>query len=418
MARWHIASRVDHPDPADANVLALADLDGGADTLVLVSAGAPTAFGFGVALAEPGAIEAVLTGVSIDLIGLRLDLGRDGPAVLDRLAAFLGSRAHPPAYLDLGLDPVSWLAQDGMQAGDWPAVAQDLARRVSDLDARGFSGPKLRADGRSWHAAGASDAQELALVVASGVLYLRTLDDAGIDLDRARSSVSFGLTAESDLVATIAKFRALRRLWAAVEVACGLEPRPIQIHGDTAWRSMTAVSSHTNIVRAAAATVAAVLGGADGMTVLPYTLPLGLPESDARRIARNTQHVLAEESQLWRVADPAVGAEVIETATQVLGEAAWAEVQTIEREGGLAASLLDGRIQRRVGAARQARHDRLAGGEEILVGANRFAAGPETPPTVLAVERRAPAARDGWPAITPWPSARSAEPFERNGAGR
>ena len=417
MGRWRIASRVDHPDLAEANALALADLDGGADTLVLVSAGAPTAYGFGVSLAEPGAVETVLAGVSLDLIGVRLDLGRDGTAIVDRLMAHIGHVGYPPATLDLGLDPVSCLAHDGILPGDWPAVAHDLPRRIGELDTRGFVGPKLRADGRTWHAAGATDAQELAAVVAAAVLYLRALEAGGIGLHQARSSVSFGLVADRDLVATLAKVRALPRLWSSVEVACGLEPRAIHVHADTAWRSMTAVSSHTNIVRSAAATAAAALAGADGVTVLPHTQPLGLPDADARRIARNTQHVLAEESQLWRVADPAAGADVVEAATRGLCDKAWAEVQTIEREGGLVTSLIDGRIQQRVEAERQARHDRLVGGEEILVGVTRYADEADTTPVVLPVESRA-VLPPGDRLADPMPMARSSATFEATRASR
>ncbi|MCZ3353389.1 methylmalonyl-CoA mutase family protein, partial [Acinetobacter baumannii] len=96
------------------------------------------------------------------------------------------------------------------------------------------------------------------------------------------------------------KFRALRRLWARIEQACGLEPRPLRLHAETAWRMMTRRDPFVNILRTGMAAASAGMGGADAVTVLPYTQALGLPDAFARRVARNSQIVLLEESHLAR----------------------------------------------------------------------------------------------------------------------
>ena len=132
----------------------------------------------------------------------------------------------------------------------------------------------------------------------------------------------------------MAKFRALRLLWARVEQACGLAPKPVFIAAETAWRMLTQRDPYVNMLRATMATFAAGLAGANAITVLPHTLALGLPDAFARRVARNTQLVLLEESNLAKVSDPAAGSGGIESLTRELCETAWALFQEIEKAGG------------------------------------------------------------------------------------
>ena len=108
-----------------------------------------------------------------------------------------------------------------------------------------------------------------------------------------------------DRHSSIAKFRAMRLMWRRVLDAAGLPDAPLKLHAETSWRMMAVKDPHTNILRATAAVFGAGLGGADSITVLPFSLAQGLPNAFARRVARNVQNVLAEESNLWRVADPA-----------------------------------------------------------------------------------------------------------------
>ena len=133
----------------------------------------------------------------------------------------------------------------------------------------------------------------------------------------------------------MAKFRAARKLWARVEQACALTPKPLVIAAETAWRMMTKHDPYVNMLRTTIAVAAAGLGGADSITVLPHTAPLGLPDAFARRVARNTQLVLLEESNLARVGDPAAGSGALEAMTHELCTAAWAAFREIEQAGGV-----------------------------------------------------------------------------------
>ena len=180
------------------------------------------------------------------------------------------------------------------------------------------------------------------------------------------------LSADADQFLTLAKFRALRLLWARIEQACGLTPKPLFIAADTAWRMLTQRDAYVNMLRATMATFSAGLGGANAITVLPHTLALGLPDPFARRAARNTQLVLLEESNLAKVSDPAAGSGGIETLTRQLCEAAWSLFQEIEKAGGMFAALEQNLIQRKVAATRAAREANIAKRRDVLTGASEF----------------------------------------------
>ena len=292
-------------------------------------------------------------------------------------------------------------------------MAASLAATIGQLASDGFRGPFAVADGRVIHNAGGSDAQELAFALGSAVAYLRALEQSGMALQAAYDAIYFRLTADADQFLTMAKFRAMRKLWARVATAAGLAPKAAIVTAETAWRMLTRRDAYGNILRSTIAVAAAGLGGADAITVLPHTAPLGLPDDFARRIARNMQLVLLEESNLARVADPAAGSGAFEALTEQLCLAAWSQFQEIERAGGAWAALESGLVQRNVAAVRAARRQALASGKEILTGTNAYPDMLEAPPGVLDVAAHV-AAIDEAAAISaePLPRLRLAEPFE------
>ncbi len=401
---WAIAQRVDHPDPVQANRLALIDLEGGANALTLVFAG-ETARGYGLPLTAE-ALATALDGVELDLIQLRLDAGAGAAEAMRLLGTLTAARRLASARLpvDVGLDPLGTLARTGA-----PTPARDEVRALREAaEAAGLAGALFLADGRPYHEAGAGEAEELAATLAAGLAYLRLLEAAGLDLDEARGGLAFLLAADAETVLTLAKFRALRRLWARVEEACGLDPRPIRVHAETSWRMMTRRDPATNIMRATAAVLAAGLGGADAVTVLPFTAALGLPDEGARRLARNTQVLLQNEAHLADVEDPAAGSGGLEAATEALCEQAWAFFQEIERGGGLEAALRAGTVQARVAATAARRRHAVATADRGIVGTSAFPAMRE-PAARLAAADRAALPTLGRLAL---PACRDAEPYE------
>jgi methylmalonyl-CoA mutase len=408
---WWIMQRVDHPDAAAANAEALHDLENGATGLALVFAGGIGAYGYGLA-ADGGTLPRVLAGIHLDAgIALDLDAGTCHPG--KELAALVQRSGVAAAATNIrfGYDPIGTAAASGASPLPWNEQAPAFAAALRELTAQGFRGPFACADGRLIHNAGGSEAQELAYALAVAVQYLRALEAGGIALDAARAMIYFRLAADADQFLTMAKFRALRTLWARVEDTCGLAPEPPFVGAETAWRMMTRRDPYVNMLRATIAVVGAGLG-ADAITVLPFTLALGLPDRFARRIARNTQLVLLEESNLAKVADPAAGAGGIEDLTDKLCRAAWAAFQEIEAAGGAWAALQQGLIQSKVAAVRGAREAAVARRKDALTGTSDFPDLAEAPVAVLEVAPVAPPPMAAAPTFEPLPRIRLAEPFE------
>ena len=410
-APWQALARIDHPDAAEANAAALHELENGAGGLALVFAGAVGDHGFGLP-ANERTLGRVLEGVDLGAgVAVELDLTPQAEAVIHAALASGRALSPPASYLRIGRDPLGAMAMAGGGARRWNEEAPHFARRLAALAREGFAGPQAAADGRVIHNAGGSEVQELAFVLAVATAYLRALEAEGVALDAARRMLFFRLCADADQFLTMAKFRALRKLWARVEVSCALAPAPALVSAETAWRMLAARDPHVNILRATIAVVAAALSGADAITVLPFTAARGLPDAFARRIARNTQLILLEESHLAKVADPAAGSGAVEELTGELCGAAWKLFQEIEAAGGAAAALENGLIQRNVAAVRAERAAAVARRKDALTGVSIFPDLDEPDVPVLAPIPPSPRAAPVQ-MFEPLPAIRLAEPFE------
>lgn len=414
---WQIMQRIEHRDPARANAQALHELENGATGLLLVFAGANGAHGFGLA-GSADAVDRALEGIHLDAgIALELQLGTQTRMAAIHVAEYVRRKGIDPAACDIrfGLDPIGACAVRGSSALPFIDMLSGAAGAIKGLAALGFKGPFAAADGRVIHDAGGSEVQELGFTLASSVAYLRALETAGIALEDARDMIFVRLAADADQFLTMAKFRALRLLWARIETACGLAPKPLLVAAETAWRMLTQRDPYVNMLRATIAAFSAGLAGANAITVLPHTLAVGLPDAFARRVARNTQLILLEESNLAKVADPAAGSGGIEALTQQLCEAAWSLFQEIEKAGGILPALEQGLIQVKVAETRRAREANIARRRDVLTGASEF---PNLAEAQVAVEDDAePVASDpdGDAKIQfePLAAMRLAEPFER-----
>ena len=429
---WGLCQRIDHPDPKIANELALADLEQGAYCLALVSPDSATARGYGLACANLDDLDRALKNIALDMITLRVEPSSSARRTAALIAALVARRGITPAQTNIafGLDPLGAAMAAGNLADDWSTVGARMAKTVLALRDKGFGGALITCDTRPIHEAGGSEALELAAALAMAVTYLRALTDAGLSLDDSVQHLSWTMAIDADQFTGIAKLRALRALWARIEEASGIPPRPINIHAETAWRMMTKRDPSVNMLRATMVTFAASVGGADSLSVLPYTLPLGLPDELARRIARNTQTILMEETNLWRVTDPAAGSGAYETLTDELCERAWALFQEIEAAGGMAQHLTSGAFQKTVAATRTAQERAVAHRKAPITGTSEFPNLSEMPETTLNIAkpdpRIPPETRGGTPdqafddmvdqlakggtiaSITPPPSARLA----------
>jgi methylmalonyl-CoA mutase len=412
-APWTLMQRVDHPNPAVANAEALHDLENGATGLSVVCKGSVNANGYGLD-SSLETLERVFDGIYLDA-GIVFDFNVSAATrdAAKNFAALVKKRGLDPKTVELrgSLNPLGHNAATGTALRPWKNLAPYFAGLVKELADDGFGGPFAVADGRVIHNAGGSEAQELAFALGSAVSYLRALEAGGIPLDAARRMIYFRLAADADQFLTIAKFRAVRKLWARVEQACGLSPERTTVMAETAWRMMTRRDPSVNMLRATIAVAAAGFGGADAITVLPFTMALGLPDRFARRAARNTQLILLEESHLAKVADPAAGSGGTEDLTSKLCAAAWALFQEIETAGGVAEALEQALVQSKVAATRAEREKNIARRRDALTGTSEFPNIHEAEVSVLDVAP-SPVRADAEPKFPALPRIRLAEPFE------
>ena len=295
----------------------------------------------------------------------------------------------------INADPLGTLAATGaLEEGLWRSL-DTLAHYVaSNIDRQ----PNVRlvlADARSYHEAGASEAEELAAMLSTLVAYLKHLEEAGVRPDVALNRTALALATDTDLFLSMAKLRAARSLvWRVMQAAgFGEAVNGLRIAASTSARVMTRRSANTNLLRTTIAATAAILGGADSVTVLPYTWPLGRPDAEARRLARNTLNILAEESHLGRVCDPGGGSAYLETLTDALARKAWALFQEIEAEGGMTTALTSGAFGDRIAVTASRREDLLAEGKLALVGVTVFLDADEPAMAVAPHPEPAPIAR-------------------------
>jgi methylmalonyl-CoA mutase len=412
-APWEVIQRIDIADGKTANRQILDDLNNGANGFALVCQGSVGDYGHAMPPEEDFLKEA-LEGVHLDA-GIVME-PQLGPLCKDAalmLANFVQMRGLSPEAINLrfGFDPIGVIAANGWNNVAWPDMAHVFAQLVTEMQEQGFKGPFAVGDGRVIHAAGGSEAQELAFTIASALAYVRAAHD-GIPLNSARRLVFFRLAADQHQFLTIAKFRALRKLWSRIEEACGLTPEPAFVTAETAWRMMTKRDAYGNIVRGTIATLAAAVGGANAITVLPFSAALGLPDAFARRVARNTQTILLEESNLYRVEDPAAGSGAIEALTDALCAAAWPLFQKIEEQGGPAEALCAGIIQRDIADVRKKRETAIATRRDSLIGTSNFPDLDEEPATVLDAPTSQPYEETGEQTAGPLQHMRLAESFE------
>jgi methylmalonyl-CoA mutase len=276
---------------------------------------------------------------------------------------------------ELYLDPLAALAGTGALAGGMEGALGALcalARFTASLD---MNVAAIGIDTRVYHMAGASEALEIALALATGAEYLRALEASGLSRDEALHQFRFIFSTDSRFFRSLAKLRAFRLCWARLAEACGVDEdlRGSGVWAETSFRDLSRRDPHVNILRGVAGCVGAALGGADTISVRPFDEAYSVPSLFARRIARNTSHVLADEGGLSRVLDPAGGSWALESLTEAFAEKAWSAFQDIERAGGMAQALIAGKVAAMIAPTARERARRIAMGELPLVGVTKFA---------------------------------------------
>ncbi len=394
---WQIRQRHSHPDPVQANEAILRDLERGADAITLTID--PSAEK-GVAIGSLDDLERTLADFDLAIAALYLDAGRFGAESAALLMALWGKRGLAADVVSggFGIDPLAALASEGELLSSLDNALKEAGAIAAQCHDRFHKVTALQVSTRAVHGAGATTTQELATALATGTTYLRACEAAGLSVEDASRQLSFTLMADQDVFLTISKIRAMRLLWARVMEACGVADHVVYIHAETAPRMLSKCDPYVNILRTTAAAFAAGLGGADSVTVSPFTDAIGVADRAANRIARNIQVILQEESGLGRVIDPAGGSYMVESLTRDQAQKAWDLFRKIEEKGGIAPVLLSGEMADMLAESRAVRDERLATRKDALTGVSEFPNLFEKPVAVVQVskeERSALGARTG-----------------------
>jgi methylmalonyl-CoA mutase len=395
---WDI--RVEHAD-ADltvANKAILADLEGGATSLVLRLDAAgrlgldPTnhdglhlAGRDGICLSTVDDLDALLSGVHLDMVHVSLEAGAAFIPAASLLAGLWSRRGHAPHSIRgcFQADPLAVLARDG----HLPYALQDglaMAAELATWTAHAFPDTNVRAlrvGTAPYHHAGATATQDLALAMATALEYLRAMLATGLSIDQASRQILFSFAVGSNMFLAAAKLRAARLLWHRLVTASGGSDASaaMQMYVRPSRRIMATRDVWMNVLRSTSCVMAAAVGGADAISAMPHDATIGAPSEHARRLARNTHHILMEECSLHQVCDPLGGSWYIESLTHDLADRAWIIFQTIERMGGMAQALCSGWIANQLDQSRQPRVRDMATRRHVLVGASDYIDPTEDP---------------------------------------
>ncbi|MGU3455386.1 methylmalonyl-CoA mutase family protein [Brevundimonas sp. M1A4_2e] len=356
---WDVRALNEGEDADALNRAILTDLENGAASVLIA----------GPVAADAGRLVRALDGVALELAPVALDAGFDGVKAAEALSA--AAKGSPRAKLAFHLDPISAYAEAGGAPGGFAAIMGETAKAAATHAATYPEATLFMASGRVAHEAGGSIAQELAFAASSAVAYVKAAVEADLSVEAALKGVVLGVAVDQAYFDSLVKIRALRLVWASLSKAFGVEVQA-KIEARSSRRMLSARDPWPNMLRLTAAGFAGAVGGADAVVLDSFTRAAGLPDDFARLQARNTQLILMEESNLGRVDDPASGSWYLDARTRELAEAAWAEFQVYEAEGGVIACLEGGVIQPRIARARDMAQKAFKDGAAQIVGVTKF----------------------------------------------
>ena len=369
---WHIVQRIDSGTPSSINQEIKAAKLGGCNYFDFVLPDAPNAYSRGVRFNHIDDIFQLVEGIDISKLVLRITGGLNALPITASLCHYankIGTRTDNLALeqsFDLTLSKYGYISED------------EAVNRVKHLKGQWnwlgtFSNwfKYVTVDARIWHNAGANNVTELALCISQFVESLRLVKDNEIDPEDMLDKISVSLSAGVNQFENIAKFRAIRVLLANVIEHCEFESRHIPVNAESSWRMMSIHDPWVNLLRTTIACFSAGIGGADSISILPFSYVLG-NNALANRLTRNTQKILLEESNLAVVSDPAAGSGIIEELTQQYCEQAWKMFQEIEQLGGLFKANESGFVNDVIKNSEQQRLQEIETGLHKITGVNSF----------------------------------------------
>ena len=404
---WLIRQDINVNDPKEANEKALDILNKGI-----------TSLGFKLRRDQVNkeTLAILLKGIMPEAIELNFSCCISVAAQLaGELAAYLTEVGADVAQCkgSINFDPFKKQLVKGISNPQWVTMCAQLLDAVRPL-------PQYRVltvNALNINNAGAYIYQELGYALSWGAELIDKLTEAGYSIEELTSRIKFVFGVGSNYFMELAKFRAARWLWAEIIGAYGDQYKgdaaKIHMHAVTSTWNKTIYDAHVNLLRTQTEAMSATLGGVDSLTVQPFDVTYQESDNFSERIARNQQLLLKEESHFDKVIDPAAGSYYIEHLTNALAEQAWKLFLAVEEEGGFAAAVEAGSVQKAVNASNAKRHAAVAARKEIFLGTNQFPNFTETAAQKVAqVEAGGHSCGCGAPSIEALNFDRGASEFE------
>lgn len=322
-------------------------------------------------------IQEMLAGIDLDKLEINLYARRDltvqlieaTKEALKALGADLGKVRG-----SFGFNPFRHTLGAGVRWSEWVETSVEVlkaAEPLTQFTCLSFQSVDLVN-------AGAYIYQEIGYALAAGAdMLAKVSEKSGKSISEVAERIRFEMGIGSNYFMEIAKFRAIRWLWALIvrsndEKASDRATKAV-VHAETSRWNKTIYDAYVNLLRSMTETMSATIAGVHSVTVNPFDKHYNPKGSDfSRRIARNQQLLLKEESHFDKVVDPAGGSYYIEHLTQAIAEQGWKLFLEVEEQGGFAKLANEGKVQEAVNASNEARHKAVATRRENLLGTNIF----------------------------------------------
>jgi methylmalonyl-CoA mutase len=384
---WEFSQEIGGSRAVDFNCALLSDLMRGQNSVALLPDrasrngqdpdSAPASVGVeGVSIADFADLAVALKDVDLSALPVHIRAGVNPLPLAALYLAQARKRGAAPAKLTGSLtgDPLGELAEQSSLPVSLNSSYDALATWTKWAEKNAPTLATVGINGGTWLEAGGNAVQELAFAIAAGAEYIRALSERGLKPASIVSRMRFTFAVGPQFYVEISKFRAFRLLWSRVAQGFGIEASAAKarIHARTNRWNKTVLDPHVNMLRVTTEAFSAVLGGIDSLHISPYDEVLGGSDEISRRIARNLHTLLAEEFHAMAPADPAGGSWLVEKTTDELARKAWALFQDVEKQGGFAAALRAGYIQKLVATIAAEKDDAVSKRRLGLLGTNLF----------------------------------------------
>ena len=237
--------------------------------------------------------------------------------------------------------------------------------------------------------AGSTAAQEIGFAFSNAIAYLEACQRAGVDVDDVAPRISWIFNTHNNFFEEIAKYRALRRMWAHLlrDRFGAKDPSSwkLRTHVQTGGATLTAQQPENNIVRAGIQALASVLGGVQSMALSCYDEALALPTEAAQRTALRTQQIVAHETGVTDTVDPFAGSYYVEALTDEIERKSQEYIDRVEDMGGAVAAIESGYMQTEIQEAAVTQQQEIEAGTRVVVGVNRFRSSEQPEPVIFRV---------------------------------